>query len=108
MMRPFCLFVSSLAFLFLGAICASREPVSGLPSRRINRVVALTSLSADLVMTLDPEVLVGIPATSLTKSDPRFDGITLCLPDVVNQVWRPLWHLILTWSSVLRASIQRF
>ena len=76
MMRPFCLFVSSLVFLFWAPSVLSREPVSGLPSRRINRVVALTSLSADLVMTLDPEVLVGIPATSLTKSDPRFDGIT--------------------------------
>ena len=76
MMRPFCLFVSSLAFLLWAPSVLSREPVSGLPFRRINRVVALTSLSADLVMTLDPEVLVGIPATSLTKSDPRFDGIT--------------------------------
>ena len=58
MMRPFYLIVSSLTFLFLVPSGLSREPVSTVSSRRINRVVALTSLSADLVMTLDSEILV--------------------------------------------------
>ena len=44
-------------------------------ARRVSRVVALTSLSADMVASLDPDVLVGIPGTSLTKADPRFSGI---------------------------------
>ncbi len=39
------------------------------------RIVALTSLSADLVVSLDPKVLVGVPGTQLTNSDQRFKGI---------------------------------
>ncbi|NJR71320.1 MAG: ABC transporter substrate-binding protein [Synechococcales cyanobacterium CRU_2_2] len=41
-----------------------------------SRVVALTSLSADLVQTLDPERLVGVPGSSLIRNDARFQGIT--------------------------------
>ena len=43
--------------------------------RKASRVVALTSLSADMVVSLDPDVLVGVPGTSLTKNDTRFKGI---------------------------------
>ncbi|MEM9157367.1 MAG: ABC transporter substrate-binding protein [Cyanobacteria bacterium P01_F01_bin.33] len=39
------------------------------------RVVALTSLSADLIERLNRDTLIGIPGTSLTQSDPRFAGI---------------------------------
>lgn len=39
------------------------------------RIVALTSLGADLVVSLDPKVLVGVPGTKLTNSDQRFKGI---------------------------------
>lgn len=39
------------------------------------RVVALSSISADLVWTLDSEKLVGIPGSPLLASDPRFNGL---------------------------------
>lgn len=41
-----------------------------------DRIVALTTLTADLVQTLDDEALVGMPGGPLTE-DPRFDGITV-------------------------------
>jgi len=39
------------------------------------RIVALTSLAADLVTSLNPDVIVGIPGTTLTKQDSRYKGI---------------------------------
>jgi len=39
------------------------------------RIVALTSLAADLVTTLNPGVIVGVPGTALTKQDARYQGI---------------------------------
>ena len=39
------------------------------------RVVALTSLAADLVTSLNPDVIVGVPGTTLTKQDSRYKGI---------------------------------
>ena len=39
------------------------------------RIVALTSLVADLVTSLNPDVIVGIPGTTLTKQDSRYKGI---------------------------------
>ncbi|MEM9091484.1 MAG: ABC transporter substrate-binding protein, partial [Cyanobacteria bacterium P01_F01_bin.53] len=39
------------------------------------RIVALTSLSADLVATLDADKLVGIPGSPLISTDPRFADI---------------------------------
>ncbi len=41
------------------------------------RVVTLTSLTADLVQTLDGETLVGIPGSPLTQQDPRFSDIDI-------------------------------
>jgi iron complex transport system substrate-binding protein len=42
----------------------------------VERVVALTSLSADILYRLDDTKLVGIPGSRLTQSDARFEGIT--------------------------------
>ncbi|HHP7245545.1 MAG TPA: ABC transporter substrate-binding protein, partial [Elainellaceae cyanobacterium] len=39
------------------------------------RIVALTSLSADLVHQLDSSKLVGVPGSSLIAGDTRFEGI---------------------------------
>ncbi|MBE9222928.1 ABC transporter substrate-binding protein [Cyanobacterium stanieri LEGE 03274] len=36
------------------------------------KIVALTSLTADIIYQLNPEKLVGIPGSSLTRNDPRF------------------------------------
>ena len=43
--------------------------------RNIRRVIALTSLSSDLVENLNKQVLVGIPGTTLTNNDSRYFGI---------------------------------
>ena len=45
------------------------------PTEKANRIVALTSLSADLVVTLAPGRLVGSPDSSLINQDPRFADI---------------------------------
>ncbi len=42
----------------------------------VNRVVALTSLSADIINRLDATKLVGIPGSRLLRKDERFDKIT--------------------------------
>ena len=41
------------------------------------KIVALTSLSADLVNSIDSESLVGIPGSSLLKSNPSFRDISI-------------------------------
>ncbi|NJR69353.1 MAG: ABC transporter substrate-binding protein [Synechococcales cyanobacterium CRU_2_2] len=41
----------------------------------LQRVVALTSLTADLVQTLAPNKLVGVPGSSLVRSDDRFKDL---------------------------------
>ena len=41
------------------------------------RIVALTSLTADLVQTLSAETLIGIPGSPLIQQDERFEGLTV-------------------------------
>ena len=43
--------------------------------RDIRRVIALTSLSSDLVENLNKHILVGVPGTTLTNNDSRYFGI---------------------------------
>lgn len=47
-----------------------------IPTESVERVVALTSLSADILQRLDASKLVGIPGSSLLEKDPRFADIT--------------------------------
>ena len=44
---------------------------------RRKKIVALTSLSADLVNSIDSKSLVGIPGSSLLKSNPSFQNIAI-------------------------------
>ena len=44
-------------------------------SEKARRVVALTSLSADLVVSINPDALIGVPGTSLTNQDSRYSGL---------------------------------
>jgi len=44
---------------------------------RITRVVALTSLSADLINTISKDALVGIPGSSILKKNKEFDSIPI-------------------------------
>jgi len=51
------------------------ENPGGPPVETAGRIVALTSLTADLVRTLDGDALVAIPGGELIQGDPRFDGL---------------------------------
>ena len=66
---------SLLIILLITPSVHSQESAGNRSGRPVSRVVALTSLSADMIASLDPGVLVGVPGTSLTKADPRFSGI---------------------------------
>ena len=44
---------------------------------RITRVVALTSLSADLINTISKDALVGIPGSSILKKNKEFDSLPI-------------------------------
>ncbi|NCJ07817.1 ABC transporter substrate-binding protein [Synechococcales cyanobacterium C] len=66
--------------LLLFACAAPPEasaPVSPSPPPSVERVVALTSLSADLVQRLDADKLVGIPGSRLLQDDPRFQDMSV-------------------------------
>ncbi len=75
--------LSLLPLLLFLASCASQPSSSTAPSSdesasapdTTERIIALTSLSADLVHTLDADALVGIPGSSLLREDARFDDL---------------------------------
>ena len=72
-MRRWALFVSCLF-----ALCFSRDvsaQQSEVESKKARRVVALSSLSADLVVSINPDVLIGVPGSSLTNQDLRYSGL---------------------------------
>lgn len=46
------------------------------PEDTPQRIVTLTSISADIVHSLAGDTLVGIPGSSLLTNDPRFEGLT--------------------------------
>ena len=76
-MRHFYILISAIVAFWLAPTPAvhAQQVSSSQSARRVSRVVALTSLSADMVMMLNPSSLVGVPGTSLTKADSRFNGI---------------------------------
>ena len=61
-----------LLFNFPGQVFAQGNEIEVKKARRI---VALSSLSADLVVSINPDVLIGVPGTSLTNKDPRYSGL---------------------------------
>ena len=42
---------------------------------KARRVVVLSSLSADLVASINSDVLIGVPGTSLINNDPRYSAL---------------------------------
>jgi iron complex transport system substrate-binding protein len=71
-----CLFF--LALLALGGCATQEAPTAEVPAAATRpRIVALTSLSADLVHRLDPDHLVGMPGGSLFQDNAAFEGITV-------------------------------
>lgn len=59
------------------AACSGQDrPLGGTPTEDSEtRIVALTSLTADLVGTLDSDALVGIPGNELLRGDDRFANL---------------------------------
>jgi iron complex transport system substrate-binding protein len=53
------------------------ETTADLPIESAQRIVALTSLSADIIYHLDSERLVGIPGSSLFQDRPEFQEIAV-------------------------------
>ena len=73
-------FKFSVKLLFLLSLAIiSKEVICSTTSTKIKdaRVVALTSLSADLVNEINNKNLVGIPGSSLLKKDDDFKDITI-------------------------------
>jgi len=68
-----------LSLLLLAACSGQDSPLAGASADQddatADRIVALTSLSADLVHTLDGDALVGIPGNELLRQDDRFAGL---------------------------------
>ena len=72
-MRRCALFASCLLSLIISG--QSFAQLKGIKVEKARRVVALSSLSADLVVSINPDALIGVPGTSLTNKDPRFSGL---------------------------------
>ena len=66
------LVVCLMSVWFPGEVFPQQNKKVGSKARR---VVALSSLSADLVVSINPDVLIGVPGTSLTNQDLRFAGL---------------------------------
>lgn len=62
-----------ISLLSLGFLAAQSQYKAY--SQTIERVVTLTSLTADIVERLDPSKLIGIPTGQLLEQDARFEGI---------------------------------
>ncbi len=84
-----------------GEICAQQNKTVSAKARR---VVALSSLSADLVVSMNPDVLIGVPGTSLTNQDPRYSG----LKRVSNGRSQPSLELILALKPDLVVGAEGF
>ncbi|MGB3533703.1 MAG: ABC transporter substrate-binding protein [Microcoleaceae cyanobacterium] len=71
------LFLFSLSLIFIACTAANNPTVSNtnLSDTSVERVVALSSLMADVTQKLSPEKLVGIPGSRLLKENPQFKDI---------------------------------
>ena len=87
--------IRSIGGLLVGAIAACSSPpefeeatpapaaselsdqaeTAAVPAIDVPQVVALTSLTADIIQTLEADALVGIPGSSLLREGDRFAGI---------------------------------
>ena len=69
--------LKSLIFIFLGCLNQLNYISNAKENENNNfRIVALTSLSADLVNQINIKNLVGIPGSSLIRKNNDFDNIT--------------------------------
>ena len=69
--------ISLLLFLCNSFFHQNVNSDENLKKRNNYKIVALTSLSADLVNSIDSKYLVGIPGSSLFKSNPSYKDIAI-------------------------------
>ena len=74
-MRSLIIYLLSICSLLSTMAVEAMSEDAKQSKRDIRRVVTLTSLSSDLVVNLNKQVLVGIPGTSLTNNDSRYVDI---------------------------------
>ncbi|MEA5616874.1 ABC transporter substrate-binding protein [Cronbergia sp. UHCC 0137] len=76
-----CRWISSILAFLLTLVLAgcttvrTQEPHTQSPVPRVQKVIALSSLSADIIAYLDQTKLVGITGSRLFKDDPKFKDI---------------------------------
>ena len=73
----FNIFKISFIFILCSQFTQSVNSNENLNANNKYKIVALTSLSADLVNSIDSKSLVGIPGSSLLKSNPAFRNIAI-------------------------------
>ena len=95
------LFSCFLSLTFPGVIFAQEGEDKVLKARR---VVALSSLSADLVASINSDVLIGVPGTSLINNEPRYSD----LKRVSNGRSQPSVELILSLNPDLVIGAEGF
>tara|TARA_B100000963_G_scaffold317028_1_gene297189 strand:- start:27 stop:884 length:858 start_codon:yes stop_codon:yes gene_type:complete len=71
--------LKTLLFIFLCSHISTLSTTANetIKSKNKYKIVALTSLSADLINSIDSKSLVGIPGSSLLKSNPSFQDIEI-------------------------------
>ena len=77
MILTFNIFKISFIFILLSQFTQSVNSNENLNSKNKYKIVALTSLSADLVNSIDSKSLVGIPGSSLLKLNPSYKDIPI-------------------------------
>lgn len=72
-------FLGSLGMMSAIASCIPTvaPDISDTKDVTSQKIVALTSISADIIHTLAADTLVGIPGSPLLTNDPRFEGLTV-------------------------------
>ena len=73
----FNIFKISFIFILLSQFTQSVNSNENFNSKNQYKIIALTSLSADLVNSIDSKSLVGIPGSSLLKSNPSYKDIEI-------------------------------
>ena len=73
----FNIFKISFIFILLSQFTQSVNSNENFNANNKYKIVALTSLSADLVNSIDSKSLVGIPGSSLLKSNPSYKDIEI-------------------------------
>ncbi len=73
----FNIFKISFIFILLSQFTQSVNSNENFNTKNKYKIIALTSLSADLVNSIDSKSLVGIPGSSLLKSNPSYKDIEI-------------------------------